>query len=31
MDAKFFLVNISQSQKDITYLKECYCENGAKE
>lgn len=30
-DAKFFLVNISPSQKEITYLKEKYGEDGAKE
>lgn len=31
VDAKFFLVNISPSQKEITYLKERYGEAGAKE
>ena len=30
-DAKFFLVNISPSQKEIAYLKEKYGEDGAKE
>jgi hypothetical protein len=30
-DAKFFLVNISPSQKEIAYLKERYGEDGAKE
>jgi hypothetical protein len=30
MDAKFFLVNISPSQKEITYLKAQYGEDGAK-
>lgn len=30
-DAKFFLVNISPSQKEIAYLKEQYGEDGAKE
>ncbi len=31
VDAKFFLVNISPSQKEIAYLKEQYGEDGAKE
>lgn len=30
-DAKFFLINISPSQKEIAWLKEQYGENGAKE
>jgi hypothetical protein len=30
-DAKFFLINISPSQKEIAYLKEKYGEDGAKE
>lgn len=30
-DAKFFLLNISPSQKEITWLKECYGDEGAKE
>lgn len=30
-DAKFFLVNISPSQKEITHLKELYGEDGARE
>lgn len=29
-DAKFFLINISPSQKEIAFLKQCYGENGAK-
>ncbi|MBC6112798.1 DUF5712 family protein [Pedobacter fastidiosus] len=30
-DAKFFLINISPSQKEISHLKELYGENGARE
>jgi hypothetical protein len=30
-DSKFFLINISPSQKEITHLKELYGENGARE
>ncbi|QPH37880.1 DUF5712 family protein [Pedobacter endophyticus] len=30
-DAKFFLINISPSQKEIVFLKQCYGENGAKD
>ena len=30
-DAKFFLINISPSQKEIAFLKQCYGENGAKD